>query len=106
MQSAEAAVERGLKGIGLTVRTRAVLEVLLVEKEASVPDIAEKLEIKLQYVQLMVNETITEGLTVRRENPRHERQAGSSVYKITALQFVHNTSHKRQYRESGFVLVR
>lgn len=73
MQSAEAAVERGLKGIGLTVRTRAVLEVLLVEKEASVPDIAEKLEIKRQYVQLMVNETITEGLTVKRENPRHKR---------------------------------
>ena len=33
MQSAEAAVERGLEGIGLTVRTRAVLEVLLADKE-------------------------------------------------------------------------
>ena len=73
MQSAEAAVERGLQGIGLTVRTRAVLEILLVKKEAAVPDIAEKLEIKRQYVQLMVNETLAEGLTLKRENPRHKR---------------------------------
>ncbi|MEP3296875.1 MAG: MarR family winged helix-turn-helix transcriptional regulator [Pseudoruegeria sp.] len=73
MQSAEAAVERGLKGIGLTVRTRAVLEILLVEKEAAVPDIAEKLEIRRQYVQLMVNETLAEGLTLKRGNPRHKR---------------------------------
>jgi len=73
MQSAEAAVERGLKGSGLTVRTRAVLEILLVEKEATVPIIAEKLEIKRQYVQLMVNETLAEDLTLKRENPRHKR---------------------------------
>ncbi|WP_417837790.1 MarR family winged helix-turn-helix transcriptional regulator [Tritonibacter scottomollicae] len=73
MQSAEAAVERGLTGIGLTVRTRAVLEVLLADKEATVPDIAKSLEIKRQYVQLMVNETLAEGLTVKRENPRHKR---------------------------------
>jgi DNA-binding MarR family transcriptional regulator len=73
MQSAETAVERGLKGIGLTVRTRAVLEVLLADKEDTVPDIAKKLEIKRQYVQLMVNETLAEGLTVKRENPRHKR---------------------------------
>jgi DNA-binding MarR family transcriptional regulator len=73
MQSAEAVVERGLEGIGLTVRMRAVLEVLLANKEATVPDIAQKLEIKRQYVQLMVNETLVEGLTTKRENPRHKR---------------------------------
>ncbi|AKS46466.1 DNA-binding transcriptional regulator, MarR family [Octadecabacter temperatus] len=73
MQSAEAAVERGLKGSGLTVRTRAVLEVLQADNEATVPDIAKKLEIKRQYVQLMVNETLAEGLTVKRANPRHKR---------------------------------
>ncbi|WP_107497477.1 MarR family transcriptional regulator [Thalassobius sp. I31.1] len=75
MQSAEAAVEHGLDGIGLTVRGRAVLEVLLTEDEATVPDIAQKLEIKRQYVQLMVNETLTDGLTLKRENPRHKRSA-------------------------------
>lgn len=73
MQSAEAAVERGLEGTELTVRARAVLEVLLENSEASVPDIAHKLEIKRQYVQLMVNETLSDGLTIKRENPRHKR---------------------------------
>jgi len=73
MQAAEAAVERGLTGTGLTVRTRAVLEIILAHGEATVPDIAQKLEIKRQYVQVMVNETLAEGLTVRLENPRHKR---------------------------------
>ncbi|MEP5155199.1 MarR family transcriptional regulator [Planktotalea sp.] len=73
MQSAEAAVEKGLEGTGLTVRTRAVLEVLLTLQAATVPDIAQKLEIKRQYVQLMVNETLAEGLTTKQENPRHKR---------------------------------
>ncbi|MEP1767423.1 MAG: MarR family winged helix-turn-helix transcriptional regulator [Sulfitobacter sp.] len=73
MQSAEAVVERGLDGIGLTVRARAVLEVLLAGDEATVPDIANKLQIKRQYVQLMVNETLAEGLTHKCENPRHKR---------------------------------
>lgn len=73
MQSAEAVVERSLEGTGLTVRTRAVLEVLLAHTEITVPDIAQKLEIKRQYVQVMVNETLAEGLTIKRENPRHKR---------------------------------
>ncbi len=73
MQAAETRVERGLDGTGLTVRTRAVLEILHAHGSASVPEIAIKLEIKRQYVQLMVNETLAEGLTVGRINPRHKR---------------------------------
>lgn len=73
MQAAEVAVARGLDGTGLTVRARAVLEILHAEDKATVPDIAQKLEIKRQYVQVMVNETLAEGLTVKRENPRHKR---------------------------------
>jgi DNA-binding MarR family transcriptional regulator len=75
MQAAEASVEKGLKGTGLTVRMRAVLEVLHVHGDATVPDIALKLEINRQYVQLMVNETLAEGLTERRPNPRHRSSA-------------------------------
>lgn len=73
MQAAEAAVEQGLDGSGLTVRTRAVLEILLAHDAATVPDIAQKLEIKRQYVQVMVNETLAENLTCKRDNPRHKR---------------------------------
>lgn len=73
MQAAETVVEQGLEDTGLTVRTRAVLEILLAQDAATVPDIAQKLEIKRQYVQVMVNETLADGLTLKRENPRHKR---------------------------------
>ncbi len=73
MQAAEAVVERGLDGTGLTVRTRAILEILSTHGEATVPDIARALEINRQYVQLMVNETLAEKLTIKQANPRHKR---------------------------------
>ena len=73
MQAAEARVEKALDGTGLTVRMRAVLEILHVHGDATVPEIALKLEIQRQYVQVMVNETLAEGLTVGEPNPRHRR---------------------------------
>lgn len=73
MQAAEACVEKGLKGTDLTVRMRAVLEMLLAHGDQSVPEIAARLEIQRQYVQLMVNDTLVSGLTDQRPNPRHKR---------------------------------
>lgn len=73
MQAAEACVEKGLAGTDLTVRMRAVLEILLSHGDLPVPDIAAKLEIQRQYVQVMVNETLASGFTVQRPNPRHKR---------------------------------
>lgn len=73
MQAAEACVEAGLEGTGLTVRMRAVLEILQRHGDQSVPEIATQLEIKRQYVQLMVNETLVGGFVVQRANPRHRR---------------------------------
>lgn len=75
MQAAEARVEKGLDGTGLSVRMRAVLEILQTHGSATVPEIAQRLEIKRQYVQLMVNETLAEGLAVRHANPRHKKSA-------------------------------
>lgn len=73
MQAAETCVENGLAGTDITVRMRAVLEMLRAQGDLSVPEIAAKLEIKRQYVQLMVNETLSSGLTKQRPNPRHKR---------------------------------
>lgn len=73
MQQAEALVEQTLGGTGLTVRMRAVLEILAREGSLPVPALAAKLEIARQYVQVMVNETHSAGLTTRRPNPRHKR---------------------------------
>ena len=73
MQAAEACVERGLDGTPLTVRMRAVLEILETYGSQTVPDVAAKLDIKRQYVQLMVNETLAAGFIEQRSNPRHKR---------------------------------
>lgn len=73
MQAAEACVEAGLVGTNLTVRMRAVLEMLDKYGEQTVPEIAARLEIKRQYVQVMCNETFASGLVVQRPNPRHKR---------------------------------
>ena len=73
MQAAEAAVENGLAGTDLTVRMRAVLEILRAEGDLTVPDLATRLQINRQYVQLMVNETLASGFTERSRNPRHKR---------------------------------
>ncbi|WP_235190195.1 MarR family winged helix-turn-helix transcriptional regulator [Sulfitobacter mediterraneus] len=73
MQAAEAAVERGLEDSGLTVRMRAVLEILADGGAATVPDVAQRLEIKRQYVQLMINDTHAAGFTEAVPNPRHQR---------------------------------
>lgn len=73
MQAAEACVEAGLQGTELTVRMRAVLEILRRSGDQTVPDIAVRLEIKRQYVQLMVNETLASGFVEQRTNPRHRR---------------------------------
>ncbi|MEZ5750872.1 MAG: MarR family winged helix-turn-helix transcriptional regulator [Paracoccaceae bacterium] len=73
MQAAEACVEAGLVGTNLTVRMRAVLEILHKYGEQTVPEIAARLEIQRQYVQIMCNETLASGFIEQRANPRHKR---------------------------------
>lgn len=75
MQAAEACVVQGLSGTGLTVRMRAVLEVLTADGDLTVPDLARRLEIQRQYVQIMVNETTDSGFTFYKSNPRHKTSA-------------------------------
>ena len=52
---------------------RAVLEILRSHGDLTVPEIAAKLSIQRQYVQLMVNETLASGLIAQQPNPRHKR---------------------------------
>jgi DNA-binding MarR family transcriptional regulator len=69
MQAANACVEAGLEGTELTVSMRAVLEILRRHGDQTVPDIAARLEIKRQYVQLMANEVLAGGFVEQRANP-------------------------------------
>ena len=80
MQAAEACVEAGLAGTNLTVRMRAVLEILHRHGAQTVPDIAARLDIKRQYVQVMCNETLASGFVAQHPNPRHKR---SSILALT-----------------------
>ena len=73
MQAAESCVENGLTGTNLTVRMRAVLEILHKYGEQTVPELAARLDIQRQYVQIMCNETLTSGFIEQRPNPRHKR---------------------------------
>lgn len=52
---------------------RAVLEILDKYGEQTVPEIAARLEINRQYVQVMCNETLASGFIEQRANPRHKR---------------------------------
>lgn len=71
MQRVEEMVRGGLEGTGLTVRMRAVLEILEAKGPLSVPDIGRELYIQRQYAQVMVNEVIAEGLAEKQPNPKH-----------------------------------
>jgi DNA-binding MarR family transcriptional regulator len=73
LQRIERAVQRGLEGTDLTVRMRAVMEILGRDGAQTVPALARALEIKRQYVQIMVDETTAAGMTERRKNSAHSR---------------------------------
>ena len=75
----EAAVEANLPN-GMTVRLRATLEALQ-DGPATVPDIARRLHIKRQYVQLMVNEALKDGFAEACTNPAHAKSKLISLTK-------------------------
>jgi DNA-binding MarR family transcriptional regulator len=73
LQHIERAVQRGLEGTDLTVRMRAVMEILDRDGAQPVPALARALDIKRQYVQIMVDETTAAGMTDRHKNSAHSR---------------------------------
>ena len=66
-------VESRLRRHGLTVGTRAVLEVLVELGPAPVPTLAERLSLTRQGVQRHVNDLHALGYVRRRPNPTHRR---------------------------------
>ncbi|MBG0564551.1 MarR family winged helix-turn-helix transcriptional regulator [Actinoplanes aureus] len=67
------AVEASLRPERLTVGMRAVLEVLDGQGPATVPAIADRLDLARQGVQRHVNDLIELGYVAARENPAHRR---------------------------------
>lgn len=66
-------VEAGTRPVGLTVGSRAVLEVLDATGPAPVPDVAERLDLPRQAVQRHVDELRRRGYVETRPNPAHRR---------------------------------
>lgn len=66
-------VEATLRPLGLTVGMRAVLEVLHDDGPATVPSIAERLDLARQGVQRHVDDLLDRGYVESRHNPGHRR---------------------------------
>lgn len=80
-------VEASLRGDGLTVGMRAVLEMLAGHGPMAVPDIADRLDLARQGIQRHVNDLIALGCVESRPNPAHRRSvliattpAGSELF--------------------------
>ena len=66
-------VEAALRPEGLSVGTRAVLEVLAEHGPATVPAIGDRLDLARQGVQRHVNDLLKLGYVESRPNPAHQR---------------------------------
>lgn len=67
------AVESGVRDLGWTVGTRAVVEVLAETGAATVPQLGARLSLARQNVQRHVDELVRLGHATTRPNPRHRR---------------------------------
>ena len=67
------AVEDSLRGTGLTVALRAVLELVLDRGPMTVPQIARDVGVTRQSVQVLVDAGTARGLVELTDNPQHRR---------------------------------
>lgn len=68
-----------LEDLEINASERAVLEALSGEEASSVPQIAKRLNVSRQYVQVLVNELLTKELVNSAENPSHKRSPLISI---------------------------
>jgi len=65
---------------GLTIGTRATLEILYEHGKQTVPEMAAQLEVERQYIQRCTNELIKAAHVEKLQNPAHKR---SYLYTLT-----------------------
>ncbi|WP_153395668.1 MarR family winged helix-turn-helix transcriptional regulator [Ornithinicoccus halotolerans] len=66
-------VETGVRAVGWTVGSRAVVEVLYEDGPATVPQVATRLDLPRQGVQRHVDDLLELGHVATQPNPRHRR---------------------------------
>ena len=74
------AVDATLKGTGVTVGTRAVLEVLLATGDASLPEVTTHLNLTRQFAHRMRGEAADGGFVERKQNPQRK---GAYIYGLS-----------------------
>lgn len=72
-QASARAVDQSLRGTGVTVPLRAVLELLLARGPMTVPQIAREFGVTRQSVQALVDPAAARGLVELTDNPEHRR---------------------------------
>jgi DNA-binding MarR family transcriptional regulator len=72
-QASAQAVAEALRGTGLTVPLRAVLELLLARGPSTVPQVAREFDVTRQSVQALVDVGVAGDLLELRDNPQHRR---------------------------------
>lgn len=72
-QASEHAVAGALRGTGLTVPLRAVLELLLRRGPMTVPEVAREFGVTRQSIQALVDSGADLGVLAFEDNPRHRR---------------------------------
>ena len=78
-QAAEQAVAGALRGTGLTVPLRAVLELVLRRGPMTVPEVAREFGVTRQSVQALVDSGADLGVLAFEDNPRHRRSRNVAV---------------------------
>jgi DNA-binding MarR family transcriptional regulator len=72
-QSSGRAVDQALRGTGMTVPLRALLELLIDRGPMTVPEVASDFGVTRQSVQALVDVGAARGLLELKDNPRHKR---------------------------------
>ncbi len=73
-------VEADLKGTGISVGQRAILEVLLLKEKATAPEITRDLQLKRQFVARELKALQANGMVETDNNPHHKK---SNLYLLS-----------------------
>jgi DNA-binding MarR family transcriptional regulator len=95
LRNITARVDADLKGTGISVGQRAILDVLLAMDQATAPEITTALQLKRQFVARELQELTKTGMVQSAPNPRHKT---SRIY--TLSQQAHRVITQIRHRET------
>ena len=106
-QASEHAVAGALRGTGLTVPLRAVLELVLRRGPMTVPEVAREFGVTRQSIQALVDSGADLGVLAFEDNPRHRRSRNVAATRHGERTFaeVHRRELANLHRVTGDLAV-